>query len=445
MILLINYYFRSLQDNIRGSILPALSKLYVYALILYLGYYFSETLSKNIQSYLPLIILGDLLLRVTFYTASSFRLVPFLLLAPKSTLTIFKLYSIVLSILNLTWCIFGAVLANRIAPDYIIHFMFCGMAIGISHSLVTFMIREGNIRSWFFILGIAFYLLLIILGLWDIDYLVTRPTLIVALLLAIGCTFGLSAYSEIYRYWLYKPSSITYNISHSQKAVGFFRFILRNRRVREHLLFNLFFVNIIFFPVLWELDVQSHPNQALFFSMLSTGIVHIGIGQFFIAWDSSYFPFMLMNKSWNKHINERFNSLSRISSIVLGGQGLVLLWNNQPAIIFLLLGFLFNIGILFFSMMWTATNNTRRIELDRTVLFNSSGSKPTQLLTLFACIGCFLILFEGLISITNVDIAILISSLVTLIPILFRKKITEKIAERIAKYKYSLFTAYAKS
>jgi len=447
MILLILQYLKYISRVVLNP-LDSLLKTVFWILLFYIAYYFG----RNIISYetlklIPAIIGIELLIRVVFYSSSNFDLKPYVLITKRRNVLFLSVLKQFLNGVNGFYLAFMLGFYFQIKHTSFTYVtVIIGLFLIIFHTIISYKIRELKYNKYdFLFVSIYFFIVLLSLKMpifflnhiyiFLICFILNTLFLVKNFLVFTKKEF-IDLICENYYYRKIYNSDV---INNSRNIV----FILRNRRVREHIIFNLIFVLLIFFPQLF--DNNSYPSQQLFFAIISNGIFTISFGQFYLAWDSSYFSFLHLNNSWDSYFRENIIFNAKSTLLLTFCQALIIIWINPFSIIYLLSASIFNIGILFFILMYFSFMNSRKIDLNKSIIFNFSGSKPSQFLVIFVSIGAFMGIFNIIHHFYGTEMSILIVSIIGIIPIFYIKKVEKLILKKISKSKHLLMLEYDKN
>jgi hypothetical protein len=393
-------FFR--KKELSSSFVRIFSIIYIILFSFYLG----TTLDLDqIATFIPIIIPLDLILRIVFYGRINFDLKPFVLLIKKKEYISFLILTLIFNVYNLIfYSIFLALAYNvEILKNSILILVFCTI-ISINHIIISFKIREFNLKSITESIPILIYISFFIFYLIFRDFFIEdifffASIMIINLLIQISLTFFKNKALIIDSLLNEVPNGLGFRFfSFNPDYFIDIAFVLRNRRVREHIIFNLIFVLIIFFyQTIDNYEILS-PIELLLFSVLNTGIIAISLGQYFLAWDSSYFSFLILNSHWKNYINMKFKFIF-ILTFILTFCEILICFNFMPPLgLYLLVASVFNVSVLFYTLMWFSYLNTKKIDLKKTIFFNYSGSKPIQILIIFSTIGFFLLFFSNFVN-----------------------------------------------
>jgi hypothetical protein len=169
--------------------------------------------------------------------------------------------------------------------------------------------------------------------------------------------------------------------------------LLRNKRPRQLLgpTQLLLVIYLIYVSATKELP----PIMYLLNISLMSAFLPLQYGQFVFSWESSYFDGIMSRKGdLERYVRSKYYLM--ILQALIGFLPLVvLLFASPKADIFLLLAFFsFTCGVTIPFLLFAATFNDGRIDLDRTQYFTYQAVKGTQLITVFAFVLIPIGLFE---------------------------------------------------
>lgn len=436
------------------SPLRYLGQVYVFALICYLCYYFgSHARSQDyelieIANKSLLIILGDIFFRLIFYTRFTINLLPFTLLIKKKDIAI---YVLVMSVLKMPGIVLVSLAFGFFSDESIgsltIAIVFA-IFFTISNTLITFMIKELRLNFASFFLIVLYGCLLLGMAIsirvgnkfWALGFLALNLSYLVLLLYSTFIRLKNSIGDNLLENG--KSKFAAYQFDKITKFIDCL-LILRNRRVREQVALNFIFAFAIFIPQLSKLNHhQNEPELTLFFSLLVTGFFLISLWQFFLAWDSSYISLIFTAFNFGNLIKERYMFMIYATSIFTFLTIILMIFVSVDSIKFILTGYLLNIGFMANFLLLSSMFNDKGIELGKSVFFNYQGTKPIQILVFFSVIGLIILLFKSFLIFWDLNISLVLISLLPIIAFIFYFKILTFISKQILKRKYHLYSKY---
>ncbi len=153
------------------------------------------------------------------------------------------------------------------------------------------------------------------------------------------------------------------------------RLIWRNKRPKATIWMALLFAayGLLFYG---KHDMNSFYSP--FLGIFMTGIFVINFGQFIPAWDSSYYPLLMTQKtSIRQYLNSKVG-LMYLSIVVMTMLTLPYAYFGVNIMLLNIACAIYNAGINIPVILYASSYNKKRIELDKSAMFNTQGAGATQ-------------------------------------------------------------------
>ncbi|MDR8393093.1 DUF5687 family protein [Aliifodinibius sp. S!AR15-10] len=215
---------------------------------------------------------------------------------------------------------------------------------------------------------------------------------------------------------------------------------VRNKRTR------IFFVQgVLLFLVGFLYLYQESITEALYqfeIALLFTGAFLLTFWQFFLALDSSYFPFLLTQSNIYEVLKGKVNFMYAVLTVSFLICYIISMIYFPDKYLFVLAAYLYNIGINLKIMLWYGFYNRSRIELNKSPLFNYESVNQFQFfapVVLFLTSGFVFMIFLAVFSTTNALLGI--SGLGTT-GLLFNKPFLQYGSRTLNEAKYRLLVSF---
>jgi hypothetical protein len=161
------------------------------------------------------------------------------------------------------------------------------------------------------------------------------------------------------------------------------KLILRHKRSRSSVILGLFFLLYGFFFYRQKLIDTDSFGKMMFAGIFMTGVSIIIYGQFMFAWQSSHFDGLLSNKiNFKNFIKAKF-LLFTIGSTIISLLSTFYGFMSWKLVVMHLVCYLYNIGFGTVIVLYLATFNYKRIDINKAASFNYQGTGATQWLLMF--------------------------------------------------------------
>jgi hypothetical protein len=223
------------------------------------------------------------------------------------------------------------------------------------------------------------------------------------------------------------------------------KMIARNKRPRNAAMMSFLFI-------LYGLLIYRQPEgkevpmfMMVFGGMFMTGVFSMMYGQFFPAWHSRYYPFLMAQNVKMKQILQSAFFLMAATNIVfyLLSLGYILV---SPKVIYVHLAvMLYNVGINSFVIFALGLSSRKSVDLDQRAAFNYQGVGATQWLMTFPILFGPMAIY-GLFYLMAGEIgALIILGLLGLAGIFMHPWLIEYFSKQYLKRKHKMIAAYKSS
>jgi hypothetical protein len=160
------------------------------------------------------------------------------------------------------------------------------------------------------------------------------------------------------------------------------KMITRNKRPRTTAVMSIIF---IFYGLIIYQDFDEKKAEFILVlgGMFMTGIFSMMYGQFFPAWHSRYYPFLMAQNVKMKQILQSAFFLMAVTNIVFYLLSLGYMFVTPKVLYVHLAVMLYNIGVNSFVIFALGLNSRKSIDLDQRAMFNYQGMSATNWLITF--------------------------------------------------------------
>lgn len=221
------------------------------------------------------------------------------------------------------------------------------------------------------------------------------------------------------------------------------KLILRSKRPKGTLIAGIAFTlyGLIFFTN--DIYADMWP-MLLFSSLFITGGFVMSYSQFFFAWESSYFDGLLIHPmDTKKFLKAKFLMLSGATFIAYL-VSLLYLFLDIKFFFLNTASALFNVGVTLFVMMWMATNNNKRLDVNQKATFNMQGSGITQFLAMVPALVMPAAIIYGFSYFDKPYIGLGLIALLGILGIIFHDALIDIIFKRLKEKKYYMAAGFRK-
>lgn len=454
--------------------------LYFSAVALFIGLSLSEIIEKDFpgQAQTPIFnslifaYMGfELVLRIMVQNLPTFGFQQFLLIPVKrkriarymlnkSMLHFFNVLQLFL-VLPFT---FKSAIREMETPGLIAWLSSLFLMVFVNHFLAIYIKWRTNESNWFFygFLSLAVAVFAIDhFGIFDFtanfgklfDFIVLHPVAVLIFPVIIALLYTLNLNYLLSRFFLdelsqKKNEGMTHDFSWLNQIGEYgkmlsleVKMIARNKRPRTSAIMSVLF---IFYGLLLYKDFKADsPELVLVFGgMFMTGIFSMTYGQFFPAWHSRYYPFLMAQNVKMKQVLQSAFFLMAATNIVFYLLSLGYMFIAPKVLYIHLAVMLYNIGVNTFVIFALGLNSRKAIDLEQRAMFNYQGMSATTWLVSFP------ILF-GPMAVYGIS-TFLVGNIVTyfilgglgLIGIIFHPRLIDYFTKQYLKRKHVMIAAY---
>ena len=217
--------------------------------------------------------------------------------------------------------------------------------------------------------------------------------------------------------------------------------IVRNNRPRTNSLMSILF---LFYGFLFygKENIDTIETKGFFLGVFMIGIFIMVYGQFFPAWHSRYYPFLMAQNVKMKQILQSAFFLMSAVSLILFLLSLGYMYFSIKIFYIHLAAMLYNVGINTFIIFAIGLSNRKSIDLDGSAMFNYQGMGAAQWLMAFPLIVLPIIIFSILNHFFGNFIAFFIIGAIGLVGIIFHPFLIDYFSNKYLKRKHKMISAY---
>ena len=221
------------------------------------------------------------------------------------------------------------------------------------------------------------------------------------------------------------------------------RLVLRHKRTKKTLYtaILLLLYGLLFYP---NEIYSNNPGWLLFVAIFVTGVGMLIFGQWIINWDGAHFDFM-MTRNIDTHTYIRANYYLMLALCIASFIATTpYFFFGREIIIYHLVALIYNIGVNIYVYLFSATFNTKRLELSKGSSMNMQGVSYKNFVVMIPLlvIPLTLVILFDLFSAAH--IALIIIALLGLAGILFHEPLLKVIEQQFLRRKYALCTGFRK-
>ncbi|HRX13206.1 MAG TPA: DUF5687 family protein [Draconibacterium sp.] len=395
--------------------------LYFSAVALFMGFNLSVFIEKSNpgQAQVPIFnslifayVGFELVLRIMVQSLPTFGFQPFLLIPVKrkriarymlnkSLLHFFNVLPLFL-VLPFT---FKSAVHELETPVLIAWLASLFLMIFVNHFLAIYIKWRTNESNWFFYGFLALAAAVFAIdhfGIFDFtanfgklfDFIVLQPVSVLIFPIAIVLLYNLNLKYLLNRFFLdelsqKKKEGMTHDFSWLNQIGEYgkmlsleVKMITRNKRPRTTAVMSIIF---IFYGLILYQDFDEKKAEFILVlgGMFMTGIFSMMYGQFFPAWHSRYYPFLMAQNVKMKQILQSAFFLMAVTNIVFYLLSLGYMFVTPKVLYVHLAVMLYNIGVNSFVIFALGLNSRKSIDLDQRAMFNYQGMSATNWLITF--------------------------------------------------------------
>ncbi|HPE75325.1 MAG TPA: DUF5687 family protein, partial [Draconibacterium sp.] len=395
--------------------------LYFSAVALFMGFNLSVFIEKSNpgQAQVPIFnslifayVGFELVLRIMVQSLPTFGFQPFLLIPVKrkriarymlnkSLLHFFNVLPLFL-VLPFT---FKSAVHELETPVLIAWLASLFLMIFVNHFLAIYIKWRTNESNWFFYGFLALAAAVFAIDHFEIfdftanfgklfDFIVLQPVSVLIFPIAIVLLYNLNLKYLLNRFFLdeisqKKKEGMTHDFSWLNQIGEYgkmlsleVKMITRNKRPRTTAVMSIIF---IFYGLILYQDFDEKKAEFILVlgGMFMTGIFSMMYGQFFPAWHSRYYPFLMAQNVKMKQILQSAFFLMAVTNIVFYLLSLGYMFVTPKVLYVHLAVMLYNIGVNSFVIFALGLNSRKSIDLDQRAMFNYQGMSATNWLITF--------------------------------------------------------------
>lgn len=395
--------------------------LYFSAVALFMGFNLSVFIEKSYPGQLQVPIFNslifayvgfELVLRIMVQNLPTFGFQPFLLIPVKrkriarymlnkSMLHFFNILPLFL-VLPFT---FKSAVHELESPALFAWLASLFLMIFVNHFLAIYIKWRTNESNWFFygflVLAVSVFAI-DHFGIFDFtanfgklfDFIVKQPLTVLVFPVIIVLLYILNLKYLLSRFYLdelsqKKKEGITHDFSWLNQIGEYgkmlsleVKMITRNKRPRTTVVMSIIF--IFYGLIIYQDFDEGKPEFILVLGgMFMTGIFSMMYGQFFPAWHSRYYPFLMAQNVKMKQILQSAFFLMAVTNIIFYLLSLGYMFVTPKVLYVHLAVMLYNIGVNSFVIFALGLNSRKSIDLDQRAMFNYQGMSATNWLITF--------------------------------------------------------------
>lgn len=455
--------------------------IYFSGVALLLGLGLSDYLSEAFPGKSPIVAFNslifiyvgfDLVLRIMVQNLPTFGFQPFLILPVKRkriarymlNKSVFHFFNVLPLFLLLPFVFSTA--ANELSTTQLVGWLSSIVfLIFVNHFLAIYIKwRTNESNNWFygFLLAAAAVFAIDYFGLLDMtaafgqlfDFVIKRPfvAIIFPALVAALYVFNLNYLNS--RFFLdelsqKKEEGSTYNFSWLNQVGEYgkmlsleVKMIIRNKRPRTTAMMSVLFIfyGLIIYQ---DADAKEIP-EAIFVmgGMFMVGIFSMMYGQFFPAWHSRYYPFLMAQNVKMKQILQSAFFLMAVSNLIFYLLSLGYMYISPKVLYIHFVVMLYNIGVNSFIIFALGLSSRKAIDLEQRAMFNYQGTGAAQWLMAFPIIFGPLAVYGILVLLFGNIVAYLVLGGLGLLGIIFHPRLIDYFTKEYLRRKHKMIAAY---
>jgi hypothetical protein len=219
------------------------------------------------------------------------------------------------------------------------------------------------------------------------------------------------------------------------------KLIWRNKRPRTTVWMSFIFLA-------YGLLIYTNPNYKdtppffVVVGILMTGIFILNFGQFIPSWDSNYYGMMMSQNIPMKQYLASKAGLMSVSVVVLAILSTPYLYFGWRILAINLACAAYNLGVNIPVLLFVGSYNKKKIDLEKSPFMNYQGMGSTQWIVGLPLMVVPTLIFYGISTILNPEIAIIFIAFFGIIGIGMRSFLIDKIAEGFRKRKYATINGF---
>lgn len=439
--------------------------------------YFSEAFPGlspvSVFNSMVIIYLGsDLVMRIMVQSLPTFGFQPFLILPVKrKRVARYMLNKSVLHFFNvlpfflLLPFVFSTAINELPAPALIGWLVSLVFMIFANHFLAIYIkwhTNESNVWFYGFLIVAAVVFAIDYFGLLDIaaaygqllDFVISQPLLSVIFPALVVALYFVNLGYLNSRFFLdelsqKKKESNTHDFSWLNQVGGYgkmlsleVKMIARNKRPRTTAMMSVLFLfyGLIIYQ---DADAREIPEAIMVLGgMFMVGIFSMMYGQFFPAWHSRYYPFLMAQNVKMKQVLQSAFFLMAVTNIVFYLLSLGYMFISPKVLYIHFVVMLYNIGVNTFVIFALGLNSRKSIDLEQRAMFNYQGTGATQWLMAFPIIFGPIAFYGILVWLFGNIVAYTVLGSLGLLGIIFHPRLIDYFTLQYLKRKHKMIAAY---
>ncbi|MGM0621289.1 MAG: DUF5687 family protein [Bacteroidota bacterium] len=222
------------------------------------------------------------------------------------------------------------------------------------------------------------------------------------------------------------------------------KMIIRNKRPRTSAVMS---VLLLLYGLLLYKDLNDESPEIIlvFGGMFMTGIFSMTYGQFFPAWHSRYYPFLMAQNVKMKQVLQSAFFLMAATNLVFYLLSLGYMFITPKVLYIHLAVMLYNVGVNSFIIFALGLNSRKSIELDSRAMFNYQGMGATQWLIAFPILFGPMAVYGIITVIFGNVVAYFVLGSLGLIGIILHPRLIDYFTRQYLKRKHKMIAAYKNS
>ncbi len=219
------------------------------------------------------------------------------------------------------------------------------------------------------------------------------------------------------------------------------KMIARNKRPRTTAMMSILF---IFYGLLIYKDYDAEMPEFIFVlgGMFMTGVFGMMYGQFFPAWHSRYYPFLMAQNVKMKQVLQSAFFLMAVTNIVFYLLSLGYMVISPKVLYIHFVVMLYNIGVNSFVIFALGLTSRKSIDLEQRAMFNYQGMGASQWLITFPILFGPLAVYGLIYLIAGSTGAYIALGGVGLIGIILHPRLIDYFTEKYLNRKHKMIAAY---
>ncbi len=454
--------------------------LYFSAVAFFMGFNLSVFIEKSYPGQIQVPIFNslifayvgfELVLRIMVQNLPTFGFQPFLLIPVKrkriarymlnkSLLHFFNVLPLFL-VLPFT---FKSAIHELETPVLIAWLASLFLMIFVNHFLAIYIKWRTNESNWFFYGFLALAVAVFAIdhfGVFDFtanfgklfDFIVLHPVAVLIFPVIIVLLYILNLKFLLSRFFLdelsqKKKEGMTHDFSWLNQIGEYgkmlsleVKMITRNKRPRTTAIMSIIF---IFYGLILYQDFDEGKSEFILVlgGMFMTGIFSMMYGQFFPAWHSRYYPFLMAQNVKMKQILQSAFFLMAVTNIVFYLLSLGYMFITPKVLYIHLAVMLYNIGVNTFVIFALGLNSRKSIDLEQRAMFNYQGMSATNWLITFPILFGPLAVYGILTFLLGNIVAYFVLGGLGLIGIIIHPRLIDYFTRQYLKRKHKMIAAY---